>query len=222
MRPTSLQAIIPIKPLAFGKSRLSSILDDNTREALVLMMLDRVISTTVESLGPNACVVLGGDEFICEMALSHRIKLEDDNDNNLNDALWTAINLAKDRDYEATLILPADLPLLEPSDILALIEASSTFTCHVSSPASEEGGTNALLQPINSAIKPMMGINSFLKHRVAIESAHGNFVTVQRPGISFDLDNEMNYEWASTNIKDWSQRLNLWKSWLAKRKGLYG
>ncbi len=222
MKLKSVQVIIPIKPLSLAKSRLASMLDNHTREALVLMMLDRVIRASTAVLSADACLVLGGDQVVRAMLLDHGIEPEEDNDGNLNDALWSAINLAKAKNYSATLILPADLPLLEPSDILEIIRASNGLTCHVCSPASQDGGTNAFFQPIGNGIKPMMGVASFSKHRSAIESLGRNFVILQRPKIGFDLDNETDYEWASQNIRGWYQGLEVWKSWLLIRKGLHG
>ena len=217
-----LQIIIPIKPLHKAKSRLVSVLESHTRESLVVMMLTQVIKASKDALGPGSCTVLGGDKIIEKIVREHQLELEKDAATNLNDSLWVAIRDAQRKGFSATLILPADLPLLMAEDILEIVRASDNYCSHVCSPASSEGGTNAFFQPVEGAIKPMMGLDSFNKHREFIKSLGKKFAVVERDGVGFDLDNKVDYEWASSNIHGWDRDLKSWELWLLSQKELYG
>lgn len=217
-----LQIIIPIKPLAKAKSRLASVVDSDTREAMVLLMLNRVMTASKHALGNESCVVLGGDEIIEKIVMGHQIELEKDEAVNLNDSLWAAICRSNKKGSLATLVLPADLPLIQDMDILEIVRASDDYCHHVCSPALAEGGTNAFLQPKEAAIRPMMGLGSFKRHKEYIESLGKKFVVVESTRTGFDLDNQFDYEWAVRNIDSWDQELKSWKLWLSSQKELYG
>ena len=48
------------------------------------------------------------------------------------------------------------------------------------------------------------------------------FAVVERDGVGFDLDNKVDYEWASSNIHGWDRNLKSWELWLLSQKELYG
>src|ERR1700720_2154023 len=60
----AVRVIVPMKPVAACKRRLSHALPDATREALVLMMLDRTVRTFSDVLGTGLCWVIGGDAAV--------------------------------------------------------------------------------------------------------------------------------------------------------------
>ena len=95
-----LQIIIPIKPLHKAKSRLVSVLESQTRESLVLMMLNQVIKASKDALGPGSCTVLGGDKIIEKIVREHQLELEKDAATNLNDSLWVAIRDAQRKGFQ--------------------------------------------------------------------------------------------------------------------------
>ena len=69
--PNPLRTIVPMKPLAEAKTRLWDDLRPLEREAVVLLMLERVAAAAVRATARGACVVVGGDEVVREGHRSH-------------------------------------------------------------------------------------------------------------------------------------------------------
>ncbi|MDA1036030.1 MAG: hypothetical protein O3B65_04005, partial [Chloroflexi bacterium] len=61
-RVAPLRVIVPMKGLAQAKTRLWEGVPTLQRQGVTLMMLDRVLRAVVDTLGPAACQVVGGDD----------------------------------------------------------------------------------------------------------------------------------------------------------------
>ena len=218
--PHPLRTIVPMKPLAEAKTRLWDDLPSLERQAVVLLMLERVVTAALNATARGACVVVGGDEVVREVAEASGARWVPDHATGLNAALWAAIQTAYTDGAEATLFLPGDLPLVTYDDVLTLVAASDQYTRTVCVRASSDGGTNALLQPAGTAFEPLLGERSFEKHCEAAAAAGAALVTPDLPRVAFDLDTRADYEWAKGNVAWFARSVYDWGTWLGSgRKG---
>ncbi len=211
------RTIIPMKPLSEAKSRLKENVDAMSRQAAILMMLNKVINT-VKQYGKTDCIVLGGDEFIKKLASLHDVNWSPDPYPNtgLNDCLWETMLKSHRSGSEATLFLPGDLPLIEKSDIDEIFRASNSLKKTVIARADKDGGTNAILQPACQAFKPMLGYQSFSKHKNLFLNNSIPLSIIDTAGLKFDLDNDADYNWAVENVNEFKNQIKDWMKWIVK------
>ncbi len=212
--PHPLRTIVPMKPLAEAKTRLWNDLPPLERQAVVLLMLERVVAAAVTATAQGACVVVGGDEAVRGVAESSGARWVPDSAVGLNAALWAGMQAAYVDGAAAALFLPGDLPLITGDDVHALVAASDGYAATVCVRASSDGGTNALLQPAGTAFEPLLGEQSFQKHCEAATRAGAALVTPDLPRVAFDLDTRADYEWAKENVAGFAQSVYDWKAWL--------
>ncbi|MYA50154.1 MAG: 2-phospho-L-lactate guanylyltransferase [Chloroflexi bacterium] len=212
--PHPLRTIVPMKPLAEAKTRLWDDLRPLERQAVVLLMLERVVAAAVTATARGTCVVVGGDEVVREVAESCGAHWTPDDADGLNAALWAAMRDACADGADATLFLPGDLPLILSDDVRALVTASDGYAATVCVRATSDGGTNALLQPAGTAFEPLLGERSFDKHCEAAAAKGATLVTPDLPRVAFDLDTRADYEWAKENVAGFAQSVYDWETWL--------
>jgi len=180
--------VIPMKPVAQGKSRLDDVLDPPSRAALSLLLLGHVIQASRRSDLTGDHYVVGGDAWVQRLAESESCRWRPDSGGGLNDAASLGAQTAFGDGAKAMLLLPGDLGLLVTEDVDALIQASKGLTRAVLSAAVRDGGTNAVLAPQGSAFTPLFGPDSFVRHRKAMLQAGTPVGSIERPGLGFDLD----------------------------------
>jgi 2-phospho-L-lactate guanylyltransferase len=88
----------------------------------------------------------------------------------------------------ALLVLPADLPLLEPEDIRDVLGEADDETSVVISPDSARAGTNALLLAPPDAVPFAFGLGSYEAHLQAARERGLDVRVCERPRLAFDLD----------------------------------
>ena len=197
----SLCAIIPIKPLRRGKSRLSGILSEEKREKLNRYLLTSTLQSLKNISGIDHILVVSYDPSALKLArkFGARTVLENRN-TNINRALRKATLVAKAFKSTKVLIIPADLPLLTKDDIIAIIEKSGNPPEIIIVPDRKMSGTNMLLVNPIGAIKYNFGAWSFRKHVEQAERRKINIKICNRKNLSFDLDLPEDWDLLRTNI----------------------
>lgn len=114
-------AVIPLRGLADGKSRLSSLLPDRARRALIAALLERVARAVQASGNITTIVVVSPDPAVLRLAESLRLIGLAQTNTGLNAALWQATNWARDQHFDALLALHADLPLITAQSVRELM-----------------------------------------------------------------------------------------------------
>jgi len=178
--------IIPMKPLAEGKTRLGRQFSQSERADLAAGMLQRVISA-IKGASIELFWVIGGDERI-----THLVRNQDgiwlpEMGRNLNDTISKAFAAASGEGYSA-LYLPGDLPFIKPSDVLNLIRSSERRNNITLAPARRDGGTNGILVPHGIGFQPELGERSFAKHLAQAAMMEVSVAICYSPGLGFDLD----------------------------------
>ena len=186
----SLWAIVPIKPLRRGKSRLAGVLTDDERTFINYTMLGNTLKALKATPEVDHVLVVSRDPSALALARDYDAKTlqEDGSSDNLNMALRRAAVVAQIYAGQTVLVLPADLPLISPESIQALIRLSSNPPVVVIAPDRRHDGTNALLMSPVGLIDFQYGPGSFYRH---MEQAHKYKVRVEvceLPELGLDLD----------------------------------
>lgn len=185
----SLWAIVPVKPLRRGKSRLAGVLSEEERTQLNFFLLSHTLSVLAGVSGIKSILVVSRDSAALALARDHRAKtVQEDGRPHLNTALRRATAIAQAYSTEGVLILPADLPLLQPSDVEGLIALAKDPPVMVISPDRRQEGTNALLVSPAGVIDYAFGPESFQKHCSRAAKSNIRLEIYENPAISLDLD----------------------------------
>ena len=199
----SLCAIIPIKPLRKGKSRLSSVLSEEKREGLNQYLLTSTLQCLRKINEIDHILVVSYDQSALSLAKKYGARTVLENQNtNINRALRKATFAAKALKSSKILVVPADLPLLTEDDLLSVIGESGDPPEIVIVPDRKMSGTNMLLINPIGAIKYDFGEWSFRKHIEQAERKKINIKICNRSNLSFDLDLPEDWEFLKTSMID--------------------
>ncbi len=183
---SSVVAIIPMKPLADSKTRLSRKFTKEEREDLALGMLKRVIGA-LKSASVDVFWVVGGDTRVRNLTRNSNGMWLEEMGRNLNDTLGKAFDRAFERRIGA-MYVASDLPFLKASDIHSLLQSSRRQNNISLAPARRDGGTNAILVPLGVPFRPELGPRSFIKHLSQAAILGVSVAICYSPGLGFDLD----------------------------------
>ena len=185
----TIWAIVPVKPLRLGKSRLSGVLPDDERAILNRMFLEQTLDVLRNTPAVSQTLVVSRDPAALAIAREYgaRTVLEDGTPN-LNSALTRATMLARNYATRGVLVLPADLPILRKEDLLAFFDHIKKSPCVVITPDRHGSGTNALLMAPGGLIKYDFGPGSFARHCEHARVAGANLEIVRNENIELDLD----------------------------------
>lgn len=186
----SLWAIVPIKPLRRGKSRLAGVLTEEERTFLNYTMLANTLKVITSVPEIDHLLVVSRDPGALAMARDFGAKTvqEDGRSDDLNSALKRATVIAQIYTAQSVLILPADLPILDVEGLQAMVRLANKPPVIVIAPDRRKEGTNGLLISPAGLIDYQFGPNSFQKH---IEQAQKYHIPVQvcvHPSMELDLD----------------------------------
>jgi 2-phospho-L-lactate guanylyltransferase len=183
----AVTCIVPAKRLENAKRRLSGILTAAERAALVSAMLVDVLSAANAVPGLSVEVVTA-DAALAGLAREHGAGVEHDavEDGYNSVVSRTSMRLAR-RGVEAILVLPADVPLVTPGDIAALIAPRPSPWMRVVQ-ASSDGGTNGLAMSPPDALPILFGPDSFRQHLRAARDLGIANEALTLPGLALDID----------------------------------
>ena len=182
-----IYSIIPIKPLAHAKQRLAPLLTASERQALVVAMLDDVLATLRATPVVDRIGVISRDPTVLALAAGRGAEPLHDEADDLNGALAQAARHAVASGATAMLILPADVPLVTPAEIAALVAALNGHPGAVLAPA-RDGGTNALLASPPDVLPFLIGPGSLARHLAAAQARGVVAHVVRLPGLELDID----------------------------------
>jgi 2-phospho-L-lactate guanylyltransferase len=185
----TLWAIVPVKPLRRGKSRLAGKLTEDERADLNQSLLKHTIETLTDLKEIEQVLVVSRDPHALTVARNHgaRTVLEDGQPH-LNTALKRATVVAQVYATRGVLVLPADLPLISPEDIRELINRAVDPPVVVIAPDRHHTGTNALLISPSGLIEYDFGENSFERHCERVRQVGARLEIVDLPTLGLDLD----------------------------------
>ena len=190
----TIWAIVPVKPLRRGKSRLAGLLSEEQRTLLNRYLLEHTLTTLNEIPEIEHTLVVSRDP--AALALTHSLggrTVMEDGAPQFNTALKRATIAAKAQGAHAVLILPADLPLIKPSDLKKLLRLGKTPPVVVIAPDRRLDGTNGLFINPAGLIEYGYGPGSFQRHseRAVEAGAKLEVVNSERLGLDLDLPEDL-------------------------------
>lgn len=187
----TLWAIVPVKPLRRGKSRLAEVLDIDQRWDLNRRLLCHTVTVLKESNRVGVVLVVSRDHEALALArsLGARTLLESKPDG-LNRAVLVGTLFAQRSRARAALILPADLPLLSEAAIETFLTAAQGEEPVLAIAPDRHGyGTNALYLAPPNLPRFCFGENSFQAHCELAAQLGRRCAVIELPELAFDLDN---------------------------------
>ncbi len=185
----TLWAIVPVKPLRRGKSRLAGALSEDERTELNRNLLQNTLKTLCELKELEEVLVVSRDPAALTIARNYGARtVREDGQPELNTALKRATVVAQVYATRGVLVLPADLPLISREDVLTLIGRATDPPVIVIAPDRHEKGTNALLISPSGLIEYDFGENSFQRHCELARNAGARLEIVNLPSLGLDLD----------------------------------
>lgn len=185
----TLWAIVPVKPLRRGKSRLSKILSEDERTLLNKNMLMNTLRILSKVKRIDSIMVVSRDPAALALAreFGARTVLEDGSPE-LNTALRRAAMVANSYHANEILIIPADLPLLTDSEIEEVLKQSGNPPEVIICPDRRKDGTNMLYINPAGLIQFNYGVGSFEKHLEQAKNIEARLRIIESPTLGLDLD----------------------------------
>ena len=185
----SLWAIVPVKSLRRGKSRLANVLTDEERSALNNDLLIRTLHCLQSIPAIDQVLVISYDpEVLAKARELGTMTVQEGKRTNLNNALRRATVAAKAYNARKAIIIPADLPFINKEDIEDFIAQQGTPPEIIISSDQRSDGTNALLTNPIGILEYNFGEWSFRKHIEQAEQKKINVKVKNEKSLTFDLD----------------------------------
>jgi 2-phospho-L-lactate guanylyltransferase len=186
--------LIPVKNLSSAKQRLAGVLPQSARTELAQAMLHDVVAAIAAWHDRPHCALVTSDPFAVELA--HKVNFEvipDPVNPGETGAIEMATSLCVSRGIDFTLVIPADIPLIEEIELRQILEAAPAEGS-VLAPAGDGRGTNAAFRRPANLFPLRFGNDSFKPHHAAAQATGKPCVVLQLPGIAVDVDNPEDLE----------------------------
>jgi 2-phospho-L-lactate/phosphoenolpyruvate guanylyltransferase len=159
-------AILPVKRFENAKTRLSSILDMDDRILLSSLMLEDTVKILSSVRSLTQVVIVSADRRAEEMATKHGVTfLREEKEKGVNSAVALADLYSIRGAAEATVVIPQDLPLLDPIEVSKACQlAENESRCIVICPSLRYDGTNMLLRKPPTVIATFYDNDSYNMH----------------------------------------------------------
>ncbi len=181
--------LVPVKNLANAKQRLASLLDQPTRTELAQAMLFDVLEAISLSSNRPEVGLVTTDPFAIKMGQRFNFQVIPDHANlGETAAISMATQFCESRGAHYTLVIPGDIPLLQPSELDRILDAAPTEGS-VIVPAADGRGTNAILRSPPGLFPLRFGNDSFKPHLAAARASNKPCVVLSLPGVALDVDN---------------------------------
>ena len=207
--------IVPMKPLTGAKSRLRKFLDDDSREALSLLMLAHVLSAVGDSGHAAETTVIGGDAVVRAVAGERGAFVGARSRRRSQRGATGCGRRSVWRWRPRCAGASSDLALLAIEDLDLLVESSRGLSSVVLARASRDSGTNAILAPRGMLLGPSFGPGSFDRHMGDLRRAGLPVEVVDTPGLAFDVDTEADVHRYFAERPDTPRALEGWRARLA-------
>jgi 2-phospho-L-lactate guanylyltransferase len=181
--------LIPVKNLSEAKQRLAAVLDQPARTELAQTMLHDVVGALGAWTRRPACALVTSDPFALNLARQFDFEIIADPTNpGETGAIEMATRLCVERGIDSTLVIPADIPLIQASELEQIL-AQAPVEGSVLAPAADGRGTNAAFRRPANLFPLRFGNDSFKPHLAAAQATGRPCVVLQLPRLAVDVDN---------------------------------
>jgi 2-phospho-L-lactate/phosphoenolpyruvate guanylyltransferase len=181
--------LVPIKNTSGAKQRLASILDQDSRTRLAQAMLHDVLSAIHQWNDRPSVGIVTSDPYATQLANEYKFEIISDPENpGETGAIEMATQICVERGEDNTLVIPADIPLIEAWELEEIYkQAPAKGTVLV--PAGDGRGTNAAFRRPANLFPLRFGNDSFKPHHAAAQATGQPCVILNLPGVVVDVDN---------------------------------
>ena len=181
--------LVPIKNTSGAKQRLASILDQDSRTRLAQAMLHDVLSALHQWKGRPSVGIVTSDAYAIQLATEYKFEIIPDPENpGETGAIEMATQVCVERGEDNTLVIPADIPLIQPWELEEIYkQAPAEGTVLV--PAGDGRGTNAAFRRPADLFPLRFGNDSFKPHYAAAQATGQPCIILNLPGVAVDVDN---------------------------------
>ncbi len=181
--------LIPVKALAWGKSRLSPFLSDAARHAVARAMLTDVLASTLRATAVDRVAVVSSDASLLALARCFgAFAVDEGYPRGLNGAAGVGTEFCLQHNASAVLVLLADLPLVTAADVDLLFHHLTGGPEVIVVPCKEGQGTNAVLRSPPTVLPTCFGGPSLAAHQGEAARQGVCCRVLEVPRIAFDLD----------------------------------
>lgn len=181
--------LVPVKNLSAAKQRLAAVLDQPARTELAQTMLHDVVAALAAWRRRPACALVTSDPFALGLAREYDFEIIPDPANpGETGAIEMATNLCVTRGIDSTLVIPADIPLIQASELDEIL-AHAPEEGTVLAPAADGRGTNAAFRRPANLFPLRFGNDSFKPHLASAQATGKPCVVLQLPRVALDVDN---------------------------------
>jgi 2-phospho-L-lactate guanylyltransferase len=186
--------VIPMKDPRQSKQRLSGVLSARHRQQLALSLFEQTLIFFRDRFGDYPVLVVTSSERIRALAERYgaRVLLEA-LPTGLNGAASLAARWSCAQGFEAQLLIPADIAVLDEKEIGQLLDQRKESPWVSICPA-HDGGTNALMTSPPDAVPFRFGVDSSGAHRAAARKRGVQAELLELKHLAFDVDNPIDLE----------------------------
>jgi len=189
LNPAPLWVVVPVKDLRNAKQRLAGVLAPAERHALFRAMLEDVLCALAASAGLAGILMVTRDAEARRLAEGYgvRVLLEAANQGHTAASTLGARTLAQEG-AAGMLQLPADIPLVSPDDVAALLQAHGVAPAVTLAPSRDRLGSNAVACSPPDLLPLRFGADSFVPHLRRARGLGLEPRVVERRGLALDVD----------------------------------
>jgi 2-phospho-L-lactate/phosphoenolpyruvate guanylyltransferase len=181
--------LVPIKNTSSAKQRLAAVLDQPSRTALAQAMIYDVLTALHNWNTRPPVAVVTSDPYAVTLAKEYGFEVIPDPDNpGETGAIEMATRVCVERGVDSTLVIPADIPLIEVWELEEILKHAPTEGS-VLVPAADGRGTNAAFRRPANLFPLRFGNDSFKPHHAAAQATGKPCVVLNFAGIALDVDN---------------------------------
>lgn len=192
-------AIVPVKTFSRAKTRLN--LSTEKTEKICKIMLESVLNTLSQSEIIEKTMIVSKDETALGIGKKFgATEIYDHEELGVNSAVKLADNYLSKENFEATLVFPQDIPMIQTEDIQALLDFKIQNRCVLVVPSRKFDGTNALFRMPLDVMETHYDEDSYKIHLDTAEKRDAISALVLIRRIMLDVDDQsdlnliMNYE----------------------------
>ena len=186
-------AKIQVKTFSKAKTRLN--LSPAKTEQICKIMLESVLNTISQSADIEKIVVVSKDETALSMAKRFgAMGIYDQDELGVNNAVMLADDYFAKDNYDASIVFPQDLPLIQVEDIKTMIDYRMSNTCVLVGPSRKFDGTNALFRMPIDVMNTHYDEDSYKIHLNTAEqnNAISSLVLIRRIMLDVDEQSDLN------------------------------
>jgi len=184
----TIGVIIPVKKLKDSKKRLSLVLSKSERTKLVKAMFCDVLKAIIDANCIDEILVVTPDDELIELAKTMGISyIKENNNDGVNSAVFKGNEYFMQKNINTTLVIPADIPLIDKVSIDELVSLSKKYQV-VITPSLKGDGTNVLVRNPPNILETYYDKDSFHRHLAKMEENKLQFTVLKKFSLMLDID----------------------------------